>query len=120
MSDFRKLIANVYTELGPGFTESLYHSALEVGLRLAGLRYDSERILPVMYQGHAIGNVRPDLVIHDPPTVIELKSTQGLVAKDRLQIRTYMRLLNISKGYLVNFSPTRLEIEELNGFDIFP
>jgi GxxExxY protein len=112
MTEFRRLIANVYTELGPGFTEALYHGALEVSLRLAGLKYDTERILPVVYQGHVIGNVRPDIVVHDPPTVIELKSTQGLVPKDRIQIKTYMRLLNISKGYLVNFSPTRLEIEE--------
>lgn len=95
------LIEQVNTELGSGHTESVYHRALEVLMRLNGIQYESERIVPIEFHGHCIGNVRPDIVTED--TIIELKSKKSLSAEDTLQLRTYMKLLGKPKGILVNF-----------------
>jgi len=104
------LIKQVWAELGPGYTESIYHNALEVTLRLNGIQYETERIIPVTYKGHVIGNLRADIILND--CIIELKSVRALTEPNRDQIRNYMKLLNVSKGILVNFGP-HLEIEEI-------
>lgn len=44
----------IYNDLGPGYSERVYHNAMEVLLRNAGVRYESERIVPVPFEGHVI------------------------------------------------------------------
>lgn len=102
------LIQQVYEELGPGFTEAIYHNALEVLLRMNKIQYESERIIPVKFRGHVVGNVRSDLII-DRETVVELKSIKTLRSEDIQQTKMYMNLLGIQKGILVNFGP-KLEV----------
>jgi GxxExxY protein len=95
-------IANhVWESLGPGYSEAVYHTAFEVALRKRGISYETERIIPVSYEGQNVGHVRADLIIGD--TVIELKSVSRLTDQFRIQIKNYMRLLGLSKGYLINF-----------------
>jgi GxxExxY protein len=79
----------------------VYHSAFEVALRKRGISYDTERIIPVYYEGLNVGHVRADLIVGD--TVIELKSVSRLTEQFRIQIQNYMRLLGLQKGYLINF-----------------
>lgn len=100
----------VWEELGPGYSEAIYHNALEVLLRLNGIQYETERIIPVEFRGHVIGNLRADIILSD--CIIELKSVRSLSDANRDQIRTYMRILGHSHGYLVNFGP-ELQIEEV-------
>jgi GxxExxY protein len=79
----------------------VYHSAFEVALRKRGISYETERIIPVSYEGQNVGHVRADLIVGD--TVIELKSVSRLTEQFRIQIQNYMRLLGLQKGYLINF-----------------
>ena len=95
---------DVYAELGPGFSERVYHNAVEVALRTQGIPYETERIIPVMFRGHTIGNVRADLII-EGHTIIEFKAVKSLKEEDALQVLNYMHLTNIKKAYLVNFPP---------------
>lgn len=53
----------VYAELGTGWNESIYQSAMEVALRHRGLMYETQRILPITFKGHVIGESIPDLVV---------------------------------------------------------
>jgi GxxExxY protein len=104
------LIHEVWSELGPGYSESIYHNALEVSMRLAGIQYETERIIPVKYKGHVIGNLRADIILAD--TIVELKSVRSLTEPNRDQIRTYMKILGYTHGILVNFG-SDLQIEEI-------
>ena len=67
---------NVFEELGSGQTESVYQCAMEVGLRLAKLRYESQKVVEVKYRGHYVGRGAADLVVwsRNAKTVVELKS----------------------------------------------
>jgi GxxExxY protein len=105
------IIKEVWTELGPGHSESIYHNALEVNLRQNGIQYETERIIPVMFKGHVIGNMRADIILSD--RVLELKSIVSLSEKDRTQIKNYMKLLGLKLGILVNFGP-KLQIENIS------
>lgn len=98
---------HVYDTLGPGFSESVYHRAFEVALRKNGIQYETERIVPVVFDNHVVGNVRCDLIVGD--TIVELKSISKLRDQEKLQLTNYLKLTGMTKGLLVNFGPS-LEI----------
>ena len=110
----RQIACNIWSSLGPGYSESVYHAAFEVALRKEGLSFETERIVPVYYDGLNVGHVRADLIV-EQRTVIELKSVSKLNESYRIQTRNYMSLLGLDHGILINF-PDRVadspEIEE--------
>jgi GxxExxY protein len=87
---------------------------MEVGLRQLSIPYQTERIVPIVFDDHAIGNIRADLII-DSRIIVELKSVKTLKDEHRVQTRMYMRLLGLSEGVLINFpnSGNELEVEEI-------
>jgi GxxExxY protein len=105
------LAEQVWSELGPGYTESIYHKALEVLLREKNIPYETERIIPVPFHGHNVGHLRADLIIQET-IVVELKSVKNMTESCRQQLRIYMKLLNYSTGFLINFG-NELEIEKI-------
>ena len=110
----RNISNDIWESLGPGYSESVYHSAFEVALRNQCIYYETERIIPVFYSGQNVGNVRADLII-DRKVVVELKSVSKLNEVYRIQTRNYLTLLEIKTGYLINFPDKNgpLEFEEI-------
>lgn len=110
----RSVAIRVWHSLGPGFSERVYHNAMEVGLRKLSIPYQTERIVPIMFDEHAIGNIRADLIV-DSHIIVELKSVKALKDEHRIQTRMYMRLLGLSEAVLINFpnSGNDLEVEDL-------
>ncbi len=53
----------VYAELGPGWKEEIYQKAMEVALRHESILYETQRILPITFSDHVIGEAIPDLVL---------------------------------------------------------
>lgn len=109
MSNIKEVARMIYSELGPGFSERVYHNAMEVALRDAGLKYETERIITISYKGHVIGNVRADIII-DNHTILEFKTIRALGLPDELQVQNYLRLTGLKVAYLINFPP-RLDSE---------
>jgi GxxExxY protein len=106
-------IANdIYTALGPGYTESMYHRAFEVALRDRGIEYETERIVPVTFHGKTIGNIRADLIVNGD-TVVELKSLRRLNDEALTQCRRYMTILGIPNGYVINFGGEYLQLRKV-------
>lgn len=101
-STLRDVAEHIWTALGPGYSESVYHCAFEVALRDRQIPYETERIVPVFYDGQNVGNVRADLII-DRKVVLELKSVSKLNEAYRIQTRNYLKLLNLEVGHLINF-----------------
>ena len=115
MMSIKRLVETVYQTLGPGYTEGIYHNALEVLLRKNRMSYETERIIPITFENHVIGNLRADLIV-DGSIIVELKSTRTLTGANRLQLQTYMHLLGITNGLLVNFGSERgLQMEQVSG-----
>ena len=106
----RALTQDIYDKLGSGFDEVVYQKAFEVGLRLRGVPYEAQRIVPVFYEGFYIGEGKPDLVVSDgnERIVIELKAVESVGHKERAQIENYLRVLSVPLGLLINFpQPTK-------------
>jgi|TARA_Y200000002_G_scaffold97405_2_gene78801 GxxExxY protein len=101
----REYAETVYQALGPGYSERVYHKALEVLLRKEKIPYESERIVPIDFMGHVVGNLRADLILNCE-TVLELKSVQKITDSMITQARNYLHLTGLRHSYLVNFPPT--------------
>ena len=92
----------VYEELGPGYSERVYHNAVEVLLREKRIPYESERHILVRFRGHVVGQLRADIIINDE-IVLELKAIKTLTDGMELQAQKYLDLTGLKTAYLVNF-----------------
>jgi GxxExxY protein len=94
----------VHRTLGPGLLESAYQECLAIELSLAGLRFDREKILPLTYRGHSIENAyRLDLIVNGQ-LLVELKAIEAIQPIHRVQVTTYLKLLKLPLGLLINFN----------------
>jgi GxxExxY protein len=106
----------IYSTLGSGHSERVYHNAMEVILRKNNIQYETERIIPILFEGHTIGNMRADLIINNN-LIVELKSTKTINNVMKQQAMNYLKLTGIKEGLLINFpqSPaSSCEIAEVN------
>ena len=114
MTEYSDLVINlarsVWTDLGPGYSERVYHNAMEVMLRNAGVRYETERIIPIPFREHVIGNLRADIVV-DNRLIVELKAVKTLKEDNKVQAKKYIELTGLSHTLLVNFPQPSGEME---------
>ena len=96
------LANEIYDQLGPGYSESVYHNAFELKLRTNNIPYETERIVPIYVDDTVIGNLRADLII-DKWLVVELKATRTLNEMNRIQALNYLKLLKLDEALLINF-----------------
>lgn len=104
MSEIETYATEIYSQLGPGYSERVYHNAMEVLLRSKNIPYESERIIPIPFQGHVIGNLRADIVI-DNKIILEFKTIKTLNESAEVQGHNYLRLTGLETAYLINFPP---------------
>jgi GxxExxY protein len=102
--DIEAFAREIYTDLGPGYSERVYHNAMEVMLREKCIPYESERVITIPFRGHVIGNLRADIIINNK-TVLEFKTIKTLNDAAELQARSYLRLTGLKEAYLVNYPP---------------
>ena len=119
----KKIAQDVYKSLGSGHQECVYDRAMQVGLRLAKMKYENQKVVELKYKNHYVGEGYPDIVVHfgNEKLILELKAVGGSMgpAEER-QIETYMKILKIKAGLLINFQQpkkegkSQLEIKEVN------
>lgn len=98
----------VHRNLGPGLLESVYHACMKEELDHRKLRFRSEHSVPVVYRDKTLSTeLRCDFLIENK-IVVELKSIEKLLSVHDAQLMTYMRLLEVPKGILINFNCTNI------------
>jgi GxxExxY protein len=99
----------VHRTLGPGLLESVYEKALAIELTERGIAFVSQRPVPAMYRGHDLGiGFRADMIV-DECLLLEIKAVDEWAPAHLSQIITYLRLLNLKRGYLLNFNKRLLK-----------
>ena len=94
---------HLHKDLGPGLLESVYETILEKLLIKKGLQVSRQSPIPICYQGLKFDEgFRADLLIENE-LLIELKSVETLVPAHSKQVLTYLRLLNLPVGLLINY-----------------
>jgi GxxExxY protein len=98
----------VHRHLGPGLLESSYQRCLCREFDLRGISYLSQLILPIEYKGIRLTRGYVADFVVESSLIIELKAADRLLPIHSAQIMTYMRLLQVSTGFLMNFNAPTL------------
>ena len=125
--------SRVFTQLGPGHSEKIYHKALHCELISLGFNITSEYHVPITYNDsknniHILESERIDIMIHghnnnkyqeleNKNIILELKSiSKQIQAQEKNQVYKYinqLKNLDFSYGIIINFpQPSNKEIKD--------
>jgi len=98
----------VHRDKGPGLIESIYEWCLTVELELRGLKWASQKIVPIIYKGHTRDEpLRFDVLVEDC-VLVEGKAVETILPIHKAKTLSYMKLLNVPVGLLINFHEMKL------------
>jgi GxxExxY protein len=94
----------VHNALGPGLLESAYDACLFHELKQAGLQFEHEVHLPVVYEGVQLATAfRVDYIV-EKCLILELKCVERVLPVHRAQVLSYQKLTALPLGLLINFN----------------
>jgi GxxExxY protein len=94
---------HLHRDLGPGLLESVYELLLCESLGEAGPGTARQVPIPISYKGIVIDNAfKADLIV-EGRLLIELKSVERMATVHGKQVLTYLRLMDLPLGLLINF-----------------
>ena len=100
----------VHRELGPGLLESAYETCLCRELRFKGIPFQRQVLLPLRYRGLDLDcGYRLDLLIAGL-VVVEVKAISRINANHKAQALTYLKLLKLRLGFIINFNVEVLRV----------
>jgi iron complex transport system substrate-binding protein len=83
--------------------ESVYETLLEARLRRAGIKIDRQRPIDIVYDGITFQRAFTADLLLDDLLLIELKSVEHTAPVHAKQLLTYLRLMHLPLGLLLNF-----------------
>lgn len=98
----------VHQELGLGLLESIYEWSLRMELELRGHQVQSQADVVVRYkQFQREFPLRFDLLV-DRCLLVEVKAVEAVLPINKAQLLSYMKLLDVPLGLIVNFHELKL------------
>jgi len=93
----------VHRDKGPGLIESLYEWCLVKELELRGLACVSQKSVLIKYKGFTREEpLRFDMLV-EACVLVEAKAVEEVLPIHKAQLLSYMKLLNVPIGLLINF-----------------
>jgi len=88
---------------GPGLLENVYEEALTWELLQRGFIVERQLLVPILYKGNELGSpLRLDLLI-EKSIIVEVKATTNYSQIFEAQILTYLRMMDLKVGLVINF-----------------
>ena len=98
----------VHRDKGPGLIESIYEWCLTKEFELRGLTCVSQKIVVITYKGFTREeSLRFDMLVEDC-VLVEAKAVEKIVPIHKAQLLSYMKLLDVPIGLLINFHELKL------------
>lgn len=99
----------LHKSLGPGLLEPVYEIVLARDLERRGLRAARQKSITFEYDGLEFRDcLRIDLLVQSC-VVVEIKSVERILPVHGMQMVTYLRLMKLSVGFLINFGAPTLK-----------
>ena len=99
----------VHRELGRGFLELVYQTALALEFQARTIPFEAELTLPVRYKGKLLTcSYRADFVCFEN-IVVETKAISKLTSADEAQLINQLKAIGLHRGLLLNFGAVSLE-----------
>ena len=94
---------HLHKDLGPGLLESAYVQLMAAELARRGIAVSRQVAMPLTYKGVVVDNAfKIDLLV-ERTLIVELKSIERLAPVHGKQVLTYLRLMGLPLGLLMNF-----------------
>jgi GxxExxY protein len=98
----------VHKDKGPGLLESVYEWCLMIELGLRGYATTNQKCVQIRYKGHTREELlRFDLLV-EGCVFVEVKAVDKVHPIHKAQLLSYMKLLDIPLGLLINFNVMKL------------
>jgi GxxExxY protein len=99
---------DIHTRIGPGLLESVYEAVLARTLEQRGLHVERQKPIVFEFEGMRFDEAfRADLLV-EGRVLVELKAVEKLARVHGKQVLTYLRLLDLPVGLLINFGAASL------------
>ncbi len=103
----------VHSELGPGFSEKVYHNALKSILKEEGLNYETEKEYKVIFRSKQVGALKVDLSVEDK-VIVEVKAITGNMPRVfEAQVLSYLKITGYNIGLLINFGNKSCQVRRM-------
>jgi GxxExxY protein len=103
------LAIKVHRTIGPGLLKQVYAECLCHEMALAGLMFQRQVELPLIYGGVRLPRAyRADIIVEEG-VIVEVKSIEQILPVHEAQLLTYLRLSGCGVGLLLNFNTTLLK-----------
>jgi GxxExxY protein len=93
---------------GAGLLESIYEKCLLRELELRGIAAINQRQVQIEYKGLVFEEPLQFDVLAEDCLLVELKAVQEILPIHKAQLFSYMRLLNLPLGLIINFHELKL------------
>ena len=93
----------VHRDKGPGLIESIYEWCLTQELGLRGLNWTGQKTVLIEYKGFTREEPLRFDVLVEGCVLVEAKAVEKILPIHKAQLLSYMKLLNIPLGLLINF-----------------
>ncbi|GEM_PF-9562 len=108
----RGAIFAVKKNIGFGHKEIIYQGALEEEFKKAGLHYEKEKSIDVVYEGKKLGTYRPDFVVENK-IILEIKALPFVGKNEEMQTWNYLKGSPYRLALLVNFGGKDVDIKRI-------
>jgi GxxExxY protein len=103
----------VHRELGRGFLELVYQTALALEFQERGIPFQAEVPSPIRYKSKLLTCAyRADFVCFES-IIVETKAIAALTGADEAQLINELKATGLQRGLLLNFGATSLEHKRL-------
>ena len=98
----------VHRDMGPGLIESIYERCFLWELGLRQIKATKQQLVRIEYKGHVFEEPLRFDVLAEGCLLVELKAVQEILPIHKAQLLSYMKLMNVPLGLIINFHELRL------------
>ena len=96
----------VHSELGCGFLEKVYRTALPIEFERLGVPFAMEETLKITYKGRELPvHYQVDFVCFTN-IMVEVKALNAITTKEEAQLLNYLKASGMRRGLILNFGAT--------------
>lgn len=106
------VLFEVFRQLGGGHQEKYYQKAIEIGLKKAGMKFVSQKYVPLLFKGENVGKYYLDFLIEDK-IVLELKRGKIVAVKNIDQVKGYLSSLNLKLAIIASFTQNGVVVNRI-------
>lgn len=98
----------VHRDKGPGLIESIYEWCMMRELELRKIAATNQQVVRIFYKNFSRDELLRFDVLVEECVLLEIKSVDRVLPIHKAQLLSYMKLLNVPIGLLINFNVSRL------------